>query len=111
MNRITLARCLRNCAAFPQRNIEDCCWGKRMREKGALPMERAFSRYKLILLAFALIFASAGCEKVGSRTSAVDKPNPKQIAKPIEKTIGREPLKIGFSMDTLLEERWQKDRD
>ncbi|WP_059172564.1 D-xylose ABC transporter substrate-binding protein [Bacillus sp. FJAT-27445] len=74
-------------------------------------MERAFSRCKLILLAFALFFTSAGCEKVGSRTSTEKQPKPNQLAKPTKKAIGREPLKIGFSMDTLLEERWQKDRD
>ncbi|RDU36022.1 D-xylose ABC transporter substrate-binding protein [Neobacillus piezotolerans] len=74
-------------------------------------MERAISRCRLVLLALVLIFTAASCEKVESRTSAKKQPKSNQHAKPIEKAIASEPLKIGFSMDTLLEERWQKDRD
>lgn len=79
-------------------------------------MRRNGMRARLILLAFALLFIVTGCkDNVGS--SGTSNLAPTQTAGGEEASIspvqpaedGR--IKIGFSMDTLLEERWLKDRD
>ncbi|MFC0190034.1 D-xylose ABC transporter substrate-binding protein [Fictibacillus aquaticus] len=60
-----------------------------------------------LLLLMALIFAVSACEESNSQNGNDGKavPAPKAAEKETDK------IKIGFSMDTLLEERWLKDRD
>ncbi|RDI39163.1 D-xylose ABC transporter substrate-binding protein [Falsibacillus pallidus] len=66
-------------------------------------------RLKIVAVLLALLLSLAGCKGDGEKAVApAPKPvaaNGKEIKHPGEK------IKIGFSMDTLLEERWLKDRD
>ncbi|WP_174887623.1 D-xylose ABC transporter substrate-binding protein [Cohnella herbarum] len=69
----------------------------------------------LIVLALALICLVSACEENGNKRGT---PKPTMAAKPTPTVdSGANPgvegkkIKIGFSMDTLQEERWQKDRD
>jgi len=68
-------------------------------------------RIGLVLLAFLLIFAGTGCEERASRKAADPKQAPSQTGNSGGKAFAEKKLRIGFSMDTLLEERWLKDRD
>ncbi|OWR30978.1 D-xylose ABC transporter substrate-binding protein [Saccharibacillus sp. O23] len=54
--------------------------------------------------------SAAPAEGAEAGTSGAENPPPAEAALPGLDASGR-PLVIGFSMDTLLEERWKKDRD
>ncbi|MET0787333.1 MAG: D-xylose ABC transporter substrate-binding protein [Paenisporosarcina sp.] len=64
---------------------------------------------RIILLALVLTFITSACETVVEQVPVVVQkkttPIPKNV-KPVD-----EKIKIGFSMDTLQEERWLRDRD
>jgi D-xylose transport system substrate-binding protein len=78
-------------------------------------MKVLFIQVRLILLMLTLIGSVSACKGNGAVDGTLQSPTPtKQPA--IEDTGGspttaNRKIKIGFSMDTLLEERWQKDRD
>ena len=69
-------------------------------------------KIRLILLALILIFIS-GCVENENRNGTNEQVVPSKLSQSEEsdgaKSSDRK-IKIGFSMDTLLEERWQKDR-
>lgn len=74
--------------------------------KGLLKMKKLASTKFLVLFVFVIsILMAVGCSK---------QPFPEETHKPSpvqdEESSG-EPVKIGFSMDTLKEERWLKDRN
>lgn len=76
-------------------------------------MHKGDNILKLIFVAFPLLIILTACAETGESTSGTQ-----QIgsAKPqnnsqVEREDAAEKLKIGFSMDTLLEERWLKDKD
>lgn len=60
----------------------------------------------LILFLFLL-----GCEKQGNRNNDTEVQSNTGSFKQKEEQLIEEPIKIGFAMDTLTEERWLKDRD
>lgn len=69
----------------------------------------------LIVLALALLCLVSACEENGNKRGT---PEPTMSAKPtpavdsgMNPGVEGKKIKIGFSMDTLLEERWLKDRD
>ncbi|WP_019414466.1 D-xylose ABC transporter substrate-binding protein [Paenisporosarcina sp. TG20] len=64
---------------------------------------------RFILLALVLMFFVSACEKEVVRTEKAEKTTPVKTTE--NKVSTNEKIKIGFSMDTLLEERWIKDRD
>ncbi|MDZ5473641.1 D-xylose ABC transporter substrate-binding protein [Bacillus sp. 31A1R] len=68
-------------------------------------MARKLSKLGLLHVIFILLFLTA-CEGKFA-------PNPIESREPLqeEDTVIEEKIKIGFSMDTLEEERWPKDRD
>lgn len=75
-------------------------------------MDIWISKSLTMLVAIALLFIASGCEKLDNPLNPeVDSvqnnnPLPDEVAIPQE-----EKIKIGFSMDTLEEERWLRDRD
>lgn len=76
-------------------------------------MGSVFIQVRLILLTLVLICAVAACEKDGERTlgqASTTKLSQSQKSSSKE-ALPEKKIKIGFSMDTLLEERWLKDRD
>ncbi|MBG9545598.1 ribose ABC transporter substrate-binding protein [Cytobacillus firmus] len=79
-----------------------------MEGKGARQMDRI--QRKLTLAALFLVCLLSACQM----DTAIEK-NPGKAIPAAGKVQGGEdgkkPIKIGFSMDTLLEERWLKDRD
>lgn len=73
---------------------------------GELAMDRKLSKLGILLIIFTLMFLAA-CEGMVS-------PKPIERKEPVQEQnteIDDKKLKIGFSMDTLEEERWPKDRD
>jgi len=68
-------------------------------------MARKLSRIGLLYVIFILLFLTA-CEGKSA-------PKPIESREPLqeEETVIEDKIKIGFSMDTLKEERWPKDRD
>ncbi|SET46623.1 D-xylose transport system substrate-binding protein [Oceanobacillus limi] len=72
-------------------------------------MKRLFFRIGHVLLLFVVLQVVAGCED--DEISVSEAPSKEATYKPAEEEAGEEPIKIGFSMDTLLEERWLKDRE
>lgn len=73
-------------------------------------MGRILIQMRLILLILTLIYGVSACENVSEPTSTKVEPVLSQSEETGEKESDKR-IKIGFSMDTLLEERWQKDRD
>jgi D-xylose transport system substrate-binding protein len=73
------------------------------------PVEQLLIKRRLILFALVLIFIAAACEKEVDRTTTVEQTSPLKTSRSEESVDGK--IKIGFSMDTLLEERWLRDRD
>ncbi|WP_322922286.1 D-xylose ABC transporter substrate-binding protein [Paenibacillus campi] len=82
----------------------------------------------LLLLLFAMLLVSCSSdeaissERSGKTTSSTTNSDTRQQYKPNEQTSqtnsqqyavrsGNKPIRIGFAMDTLVEERWKKDRD
>jgi D-xylose transport system substrate-binding protein len=77
-------------------------------------MGRRFLPGKLIFFTFtiALLFIVTGCESgIEIRESAIPTGNSQSEESNSGKVIAKDKIKIGFSMDTLEEERWLKDRD
>jgi D-xylose transport system substrate-binding protein len=81
-------------------------------------MKKGLVQARLIVLSLALIFVVSGCFGHGNGVPDGSALNPTMPSKKLpSKQIGGGSasvggkIKIGFSMDTLLEERWLKDRD
>jgi D-xylose transport system substrate-binding protein len=77
-------------------------------------MDRGFIQVRLILFLFimALLCMATACEKGNEvRESVVPKETAQTEVTNGGTSISNEKIKIGFSMDTLEEERWLKDRD
>src|SRR5690606_29232061 len=102
MNRITLAKCSKRCTKCRRKNTVRRFWASR-KSREENPMKQIQSRIAGMLVALMAAGLFAACE-------GQDPVAPKEKAIPPE-TEQNEPVKIGFSMDTLKEERWLKDRD
>jgi D-xylose transport system substrate-binding protein len=74
-------------------------------------MERILKQVKLILFLIVLLCAATACEEGGNRNGTLGKATPSNSDKSGGNAADEDKIKIGFSMDTLLEERWLKDRD
>ncbi len=74
-------------------------------------MGRVLKQMKFVLFLIALVCAVTACEEGGSRNDISEKAIPLNREKSDKKASDEDMIKIGFSMDTLLEERWIKDRD
>ncbi|WNB91771.1 D-xylose ABC transporter substrate-binding protein [Bacillus sp. NEB1478] len=74
-------------------------------------MERILKHVNLILFLIVLVFAFTACDAGGNENSTLGKVTPSNSEKSHVKKPVEEKIKIGFSMDTLLEERWLKDRN
>ncbi|HJV16386.1 MAG TPA: D-xylose ABC transporter substrate-binding protein [Bacillales bacterium] len=76
-------------------------------------MGRILIQFRLILLILALFSGISACQKDGENTHQRTIPtNGSQHQKPVGgDALEKQKIKIGFSMDTLLEERWIKDRE
>lgn len=76
-------------------------------------MGRILIQFRLILLILALFSGISACQKDGENTHQRTIPtNGSQPQKPVGgDALEKQKIKIGFSMDTLLEERWIKDRE
>ncbi|MBW5447942.1 D-xylose ABC transporter substrate-binding protein [Cohnella sp. CFH 77786] len=74
-------------------------------------MKKGFAKNGAALLILALVLVLAACGKSGGSegSASSDKPAANSAAGADANKDGK--IKIGFSMDTLQEERWQKDRD
>lgn len=77
--------------------------------RGRGPMRRIARISRIILFALVLIFITSGCEEEVTKVTEVKQTEPVTITKPVKSDD--EKIKIGFSMDTLQEERWIRDRD
>ncbi|MFX3675213.1 MAG: D-xylose ABC transporter substrate-binding protein [Paenisporosarcina sp.] len=64
---------------------------------------------RIILLALVLTFITSACKTEVAKVPEVEQSKPAPIPKNV-KTVD-EKIKIGFSMDTLQEERWLRDRE
>lgn len=75
-------------------------------------MKRVVKRINVFLLALALLCVVSSCEGNGDRgrTPMISEPSPCAESDCDQASVEGK-IKIGFSMDTLLEERWLKDRD
>lgn len=62
-------------------------------------------------MVISLLFIFVACENGAVQKEAKEKRSPTTIEGNTEKKSAGEKIKIGFSMDTLLEERWLKDRE
>lgn len=79
---------------------------KDLRGKGARPMGKGFIQIRLIMLTLAMIWVTSACEQ-DNKPLRTALPTLSQT----EEEATDDKIKIGFSMDTLEEERWLKDRD
>ena len=82
--------------------------------KGEIAMRKSVIRLRLIMLLLALIWVVTACEEdnktIGGRTLS-DLPESEEGSNSESNSSIKDKVKIGFSMDTLEEERWLKDRD
>ncbi len=62
----------------------------------------------LVLILFLFLL---GCEKQDNRNNDTNPQSNTGSFQPTEEQLKDQPIKIGFAMDTLTEERWLKDRD
>ncbi|WP_066054282.1 D-xylose ABC transporter substrate-binding protein [Robertmurraya korlensis] len=73
-------------------------------------MDRDFSKTRLFMFTLALVFFTSACENASDNRATVastgEAPSDSNV-----KASAEEKIKIGFSMDTLEEERWLRDRD
>ena len=74
-------------------------------------MRPLFSQTNLGLLVLVLFLFLLGCEEKEGRNNKTDATVKVSSFKSNEEQVVDEPIKIGFAMDTLTEERWWKDRD
>ncbi len=72
-------------------------------------MGQIWNRVRLIILVFVLLFSMSACANEKDKINNMEETTASKTSQKDESE--KEPIKIGFSMDTLLEERWQKDRD
>ncbi|MGB5944833.1 D-xylose ABC transporter substrate-binding protein [Paenisporosarcina sp.] len=72
-------------------------------------MGQILNKGRLFLLVLVLLLIASACEKEIVRTDKAERTIPLKTTE--NKVFANEKIKIGFSMDTLLEERWIKDRD
>lgn len=73
-------------------------------------MKKGWTKLASGLLAAAMVFVLAACGSNGEGDAKSAGASASQPASSKANQAG-DPIKIGFSMDTLQEERWQKDRD
>ncbi|MEN1966667.1 D-xylose ABC transporter substrate-binding protein [Lentibacillus sp. N15] len=76
-------------------------------------MKRLFFRGSILLLVLILGCVITACEKSETSNSKHAKSTERNTLsddKPAHSHKGKQKIKIGFSMDTLLEERWPRDR-
>lgn len=75
-------------------------------DKGEDPMYQRFNLKFFFVFSFIIFLSLAACDEKGNPSS------PKQAFQHREATVEKEnrPFKIGFSMDTLEEERWLRDK-
>ena len=79
-------------------------------------MSKVFIQYRVVLLALALICIVSACVEIGrDQNGTLERVTPSKPSQAVEsggdRALTEHKIKIGFSMDTLLEERWLKDRD
>lgn len=74
-------------------------------------MSKILKKVKLVLFLIVLLCVATACEESGDRSNTLGKAIPSNSEKSYGKTEDKDKIRIGFSMDTLLEERWLKDRD
>lgn len=72
-------------------------------------MKKSFTKSGVFALILALIFIVSACGNNNNNDKAADDKGSSATAASGAEGDGK--IKIGFSMDTLQEERWQKDRD
>ncbi|WP_226036638.1 D-xylose ABC transporter substrate-binding protein [Aquibacillus saliphilus] len=72
-------------------------------------MKRFFFRASFVLLLFVLAQIISACEQ--NEADSSNEPLRHNTYTPADNGTDEKTIKIGFSMDTLLEERWLKDRD
>jgi len=72
-------------------------------------MKRLFSQIRLILLMLILVIFVSACDQNGNPSNEAPSRNATNNQAEPPSHDGK--IKIGFSMDTLLEERWLKDRE
>jgi D-xylose transport system substrate-binding protein len=72
-------------------------------------MEQIFIKGRFLLLALVLMFIASACDKEVAKTTKVERTSTPKTSQSEKSTD--EKIKIGFSMDTLQEERWLRDRD
>lgn len=72
-------------------------------------MGQVLNTGRIFLIVLVFLFIASACEKETVRTDKTERTIPLKTTESTEFT--NEKIKIGFSMDTLLEERWIKDRD
>lgn len=80
--------------------------------KGVENMERIFKRIALLILTLSSIYIITACQEDNATLRSTISPNltEKEVSDGDDvHPVGK--IKIGFSMDTLEEERWIKDRD
>src|SRR6266404_6339618 len=85
---------------FPRQTLLRCApqSNKNLGKKGNVLMQRR----TLVLCSVLLALVVAGCVSSTQQTNTAD---------PKKKKGPNDPVNIGFSMDTLKEERWQRDKD
>ncbi|MDQ6421554.1 D-xylose ABC transporter substrate-binding protein [Paenibacillus sp. LHD-117] len=76
-------------------------------------MTRLFIPLRLFLAALAFVVLASACESDAGESRAGNEPiQPSPSGSPEGNPVHSDgKIRIGFSMDTLVEERWQKDRD
>jgi D-xylose transport system substrate-binding protein len=74
-------------------------------------MSKILKKVKLVLFLIVLLCVATTCEEGGDRSNTLGKALPSNSEKSDGKAADKDKIRIGFSMDTLLEERWLKDRD
>ncbi len=73
-------------------------------------MDRGFSNARLIMFTLTLLFLTSACENASETRATTDSSAVEKNHSPGQSSE-EEKIKIGFSMDTLEEERWLRDRE
>ena len=72
-------------------------------------MGRIIKKTRIILLALVLAIFTSACETEVAKVSEIEQIKPVPMKENVKDSDGK--IKIGFSMDTLQEERWLRDRE
>jgi len=72
-------------------------------------MGRIINKTRIILLALVLAIFTSACETEVAKVSEIEQIKPVPMKENVKDSDGK--IKIGFSMDTLQEERWLRDRE